>query len=560
MGLTNLVRGAANSISHGSPAKPQPQSGSTTTTTASSTASSTPAPAAAGSAGSASAGEDKLMDGAIADDTEVLDDEPKNIILAMISQLRPGMELSRITFPVFVLEPRSMLERVTDFHSHPDLLHGAGDLTTPEERFISVLRYYLAGWHIKPKGVKKPYNPVLGEFFRCRYDYSDGTSAYYIAEQVSHHPPVSAWYFASPEQGLELCGELRPKSRFLGNSVANNMEGESHVRFLTGVGAKDGEYDITMPSMYARGILFGKMILELGDSSIVRNETTGLSCEVEFKTKGFFGGSYNAVGGKIKGPKGDVGELSGHWHDMMELQRKGTKGRETLFDASTARVVQKAVSPEDQQAPNESRRLWTKVTAAIKAKDLEAATDAKSAIEEAQREAARQRDASGETFKPRFFKPTGKNGEWRPDFKLPAGDPKTQVEAARQFVYGSDAEPPRAGSAGTSGSASPSAAPPPSSSTTTTAAAATATTAPTPTATSTAAPPTETTPAAPASARPAPAGRQSSGDDESFYDAPPASPHALEVAKEQDPIVPPTTTTTTSAAASSGSSSGAPAP
>lgn len=36
---------------------------------------------------------------------------------------------------------------------------------------------------------------------------------------------------------------------------------------------------------YARGILFGKMVLELGDSSIVRNETLGLSCEVEFKTK-----------------------------------------------------------------------------------------------------------------------------------------------------------------------------------------------------------------------------------------------------------------------------------
>jgi hypothetical protein len=26
----------------------------------------------------------------------------------------------------------------------------------PEERFIRVLQYYLAGWHIKPKGVKKP--------------------------------------------------------------------------------------------------------------------------------------------------------------------------------------------------------------------------------------------------------------------------------------------------------------------------------------------------------------------------------------------------------------------
>jgi hypothetical protein len=46
-----------------------------------------------------------------------------------------------------------------------------------------VLQYYLAGWHIKPRGVKKPYNPVLGEFFRCRYEYEDGSKGFYIAEQ-----------------------------------------------------------------------------------------------------------------------------------------------------------------------------------------------------------------------------------------------------------------------------------------------------------------------------------------------------------------------------------------
>lgn len=26
----------------------------------------------------------------------------------------------------------------------------------PDERFMRVLSYYLAGWHIKPRGVKKP--------------------------------------------------------------------------------------------------------------------------------------------------------------------------------------------------------------------------------------------------------------------------------------------------------------------------------------------------------------------------------------------------------------------
>ncbi|GAA5954637.1 hypothetical protein JCM21900_006088 [Sporobolomyces salmonicolor] len=396
-----------------------------------------PSPASAGSASPKA--EDKAPEGASADDTEVLDDEPKNMLLALVGQLRVGMDLSKITLPVFVLEPRSMLERVTDFHSHPEMLHNAESLPA-EERFIRVLKYYLAGWHIKPKGVKKPYNPVLGEFFRCRYDYPDGTVAYYVAEQVSHHPPISAWYFSSPENGLDLCGELRPKSKFLGNSAATIMEGESHVRFLDGEAANDGEYDITMPNMYARGILFGKMVLELGDSSIVRNNQTGMTCEVEFKTKGFFSGSYNSIAGKIKGPKGDIGDISGHWSDVMEISRKGSKGKEVLFNAHDAHVTQKSVAPEDQQLPNESRRLWSKVTSAIKAKDLDAATEAKTAIEDAQREAAREREEKGETFQPKFFKLSDK-GEWRPDFSLPAGDKPSQRAAVRQFVYGSDPEP-----------------------------------------------------------------------------------------------------------------------
>ena len=45
------------------------------------------------------------------------------------------------------------------------------------------------------------------------------------------------------------------------------------------------EYVITMPNMYARGILFGKMVLELGDTCIAKNEKHNLFCDLEFKTK-----------------------------------------------------------------------------------------------------------------------------------------------------------------------------------------------------------------------------------------------------------------------------------
>ena len=45
------------------------------------------------------------------------------------------------------------------------------------------------------------------------------------------------------------------------------------------------EYIVSMPNMYARGILWGKMVLELGDTCTAKNEKLGLSADIEFKTK-----------------------------------------------------------------------------------------------------------------------------------------------------------------------------------------------------------------------------------------------------------------------------------
>jgi len=113
------------------------------------------------------------------DDTEVVDEGNRSILMGIISQLSKGGDLHRVTLPTFVLEPRSMLERITDFMSHPDIiikyaclgfyflsshlddffltlptspfLHRANQLDDPVERFVAVTRYFLSGWHIKPK-------------------------------------------------------------------------------------------------------------------------------------------------------------------------------------------------------------------------------------------------------------------------------------------------------------------------------------------------------------------------------------------------------------------------
>lgn len=98
-----------------------------------------------------------------------------------------------------------------------------------------------------------------------------------------------------------------------------------------------------MPNMYARGILFGKMVLELGDTCTVKNARHRLSCDLEFKTKaspsihvhgvydgpdlsslttlqGFFSGTYNAIVGRVRKAGYDIGEISGRWSHVMEFK------------------------------------------------------------------------------------------------------------------------------------------------------------------------------------------------------------------------------------------------
>ena len=79
---------------------------------------------------------------------------------------------------------------------------------------------------------------------------------------------------------------------------------------------------VTQPNMYARGILFGKMKYELGDHSYVRCPENNLTADIEFRTRGYFSGSYNAIGGFIRdeGTGRNLYELSGFWNGEMFIK------------------------------------------------------------------------------------------------------------------------------------------------------------------------------------------------------------------------------------------------
>lgn len=341
-------------------------------------------------------------------DIDEVDGEGQNIIMGIISQLRLGSDLSRITLPTFILERKSMLERITNQLQHPGILLDAVAAETGVDRFINVVKWNLSGWHITPKAVKKPLNPVLGEHFTCYWDLPNGTQAYYIAEQTSHHPPKSSYFYMSPENGIRIDGTLVPRSKFLGNSAASIMEGIGYLQFLNHIAA-DGKpeiYEFTQPNMYARGILIGKFKYELGDHSIVKCPQLDLIADVEFKTKGFISGTYNAIHGQIKAiSTGKVlYEITGKWNEVIEITDLRTGKKSVLFDATTAKPYPPLVRPINEQGELESRRLWQKTCDALGKRDHTTATNEKFKIEEAQRQATRMRAEDGVEFHPKLFK------------------------------------------------------------------------------------------------------------------------------------------------------------
>lgn len=341
------------------------------------------------------------------EDIDEVDDQGQSILMGIISQLRPGCDLSRITLPTFILERKSMLERITNQLQQPDILIKASKTKNPHERFLLVVEWYMSCWHIAPKAVKKPLNPILGEYFTCYWDLSDGSQAYYIAEQTSHHPPKSSYFYIIPEHNIRIDGLVAPKSRFLGNSTAAMMEGLTKLTFMDIIDKKTGKpevFTLSQPNMYARGILFGGLKFELGDHLIIKVSSSDLNADIEFKTKGFISGSYNVIQGSIDENNEKVYEISGKWNELMHIKNLKTKKSSVLFDCSKANPLNPKVRDLSEQGEFESRKLWLKVTNALADRNHTVATDEKFKIEENQRESAKKRIEDGVEFQPKLFR------------------------------------------------------------------------------------------------------------------------------------------------------------
>ncbi|XP_018361278.1 PREDICTED: oxysterol-binding protein-related protein 8 isoform X2 [Trachymyrmex cornetzi] len=342
-----------------------------------------------------------------------LQEEQKSLIWFLMKQVRPGMDLSKVVLPTFILESRSFLEKLADSYYHADLLSQAVLEDDAFTRMKAVVKWYLSGFYKKPQGLKKPYNPLLGETFRCYWQHPNGSRTFYLAEQLSHHPPISGFYVTNRQDGFTISATIIAKSKFYGNSTSAVLDGIAVLTMLP----RGEDYTMTIPYAHCKGILMGTLSMELGGKVNIICEKTGYHTELEFKLKPFLGGAelMNQVVGRIRLGKETLATIMGYWDGLILITDKRT-GQENIFFNPTPEIRKKRLKkytvPLEHQGTWESEKLWLAVTQAINRDDQVAATDAKTRLEEAQRERAKERKSLGQEWIPKYFVQDIITGNW----------------------------------------------------------------------------------------------------------------------------------------------------
>ncbi|ESL10027.1 oxysterol-binding protein [Trypanosoma rangeli SC58] len=392
------------------------------------------------------------------------------IIFQVLKNIRVGRSLSSVSLPVHILESRSLLEMLSDMFVAWDLLMPLawGEVRQPVDRMRVMLCWFFSAYNWRPKGTaKKPYNPILGEVFQCKcpappsllsvpppqevpakaqetcsLERTLGSSdcMHFLAEQVSHRPPVSVFYAELPNL-IVAQGVYLPHSKLISlNSVASISHSSVLVQFpRTGWSCR-----FSLPHAFASGMVFGTPRLELGGAVRLQDCHSPAHVTVNFRRKDFFGGIYDEVVARISTADGNgiSEEYTGLWHGVIcprgtqSTTSVGTKrqchhsrlsvndeGRATepLFDAEAfqRRRGMPCSRPyayplhngnNGHPYPKQSRAVWRDLTAAIRLGDVEAAANAKSLVEVAQRAERRELEAGRLVHVPKFFEFLG-NGE-----------------------------------------------------------------------------------------------------------------------------------------------------
>ncbi|TSR16026.1 Oxysterol-binding protein-related protein 1 [Bagarius yarrelli] len=238
-----------------------------------------------------------------------------------------GMELSKITMPVIFNEPLSFLQRLTEYMEHTYLIHQANTSTDSIQRMKCVAAFAVSAVASQWERTGKPFNPLLGETYEL---IREDLGFRWMSEQVSHHPPVSAFHAEGLNDDFLFHGSIYPKLKFWGKSV----EAEPRGIITLELPKHNEAYTWTNPTCCVHNIIVGQLWIEQYGNVEVINHKTGDRCSLTFKSCGLFGKELHKVEGYILDKsKKKICAIYGKWTECLytvdpaafELHKKSDK-------------------------------------------------------------------------------------------------------------------------------------------------------------------------------------------------------------------------------------------
>lgn len=291
------------------------------------------------------------------------------------------------------------------------------------KRSLLVLQFFLAA--LRPQlyvagspsvSIKKPLNAFLGELFTASWtsalphDEKVTATTRLVAEQVSHHPPITAVHIRDAVHGVRADGYARVEMTFAGAvDIRQIGHGVMHVdRF-------DEDYLFPLPHVKVRGFLGGRLYPEiLGTYHIV--SSSGFVSEMTFSGAGFCWGRKNGFAARVyrrdDAQRQSIFEVEGTWSGGWTVKdgRTGEVMEKYAVDAPENVPAPIEMAPLQEQDPWESRRAWAGVAGALARNDFGDTVAQKTRLEQAQRQRRRREKEAGVVWEPRFFRSSAAAG------------------------------------------------------------------------------------------------------------------------------------------------------
>jgi oxysterol-binding protein-related protein 9/10/11 len=236
-------------------------------------------------------------------------------------------DLASLTAPPFILSSTSLTEFSSYWCEHPSVFAAPSKEKDPAKRALLVLKWFLttlkqqyASRSEKYGNEKKPLNPFLGELFLGSWEDDAGVTEL-ISEQVSHHPPATAYSIRNRDSGVHLQGYNAQKASF-SKTIYIKQLGHAILSVPKPANPSEKEtYLISLPGLHVEGLLFGSPFMELDGHSYLAS-STGYTAKIDYSGKGWLSGKKNSFTATLF-PTGKEKEVlfscNGQWSKAFEI-------------------------------------------------------------------------------------------------------------------------------------------------------------------------------------------------------------------------------------------------